>query len=130
MKKDLLILCTVILLFLGVSTSKAQDDCCGLGSIFSSVLQSGIFGGYGFQQYSAEGWNDYVSTNLESQTVQFDDFGFAHGWLVGANLIQLREDDFLIGLKFYYQSVTENQEATGTYLGETATQELDLKINT
>jgi hypothetical protein len=130
MKKDLLILCTVILIFLGGSTTKAQDDCCGLGSIFSSVLQSGIFGGYGFQQYSAEGWNDYVSTYLESQNVSYNDFSFAHGWLVGANLIQLREDDFLIGLKFYYQSVTENQGATGTYLGEDATQELDLKINT
>jgi hypothetical protein len=33
-------------------------------------------------------------------------------------------------MKFYYQSVTENQEATGTYQGEDATQELDLKINT
>jgi len=81
MKKDLLILCTVILIFPGGSTTKAQDDCCGLGSIFSSVLQSGIFGGYGFQQYSAEGWNDYVSTNLESQTVQYDDFGLLMvGW--------------------------------------------------
>ena len=94
MKKDSLILCAVILIFLGISTSKAQDDCCGLGSIFSSVLQSGIFGGYGFQQYSAEGWNDYVSTYLESQNVSYDDFGFAHGWLVGANLIQLREENF------------------------------------
>lgn len=107
----------------------AQDDCCGMGSIFSSLLQSGIFGGYGFQQYSAKGWNDYVSENLESENVSFEDFGFTHGWLVGANLIQLRHDDLMIGLKFYFQSLTETKEAEGFYNGNEATQELEVKIN-
>jgi len=114
-----------LLLFAGKLS--AQNDCCGMGSIFSSIMQSGIFGGYGIQQYSAEGWNDYISSSGLSEN--FSDYGSAHGWLVGANLIGIRQKDFLVALKFYYQSVSEKQDADGTYLGEPATQELDLTIN-
>jgi hypothetical protein len=106
----------------------AQDDCCGMGSIFSSLLQSGIFGGYGVQQYGAAGWNDIIQSTPELAE-NFSDFGFAHGWMIGANIIQLRHNDFIMGFKFYYQSFTENQATSGTFQGEDANQELDLKIN-
>lgn len=118
----------VVVTIISQSSLKAQDDCCGMGSIFSSLLQSGIFGGYGIQQYSAAGWNDIIQ-NTPGLAENFKDFGFAHGWMVGANIIQIRHENLLVGLKFYFQSFTENQEATGTYEGEEAKQELDLKLN-
>ena len=90
------------------SDSKAQDDCCGIGSIFSSLIQSGIFGGYGVQMYGAEGLNE-VTINIEG----IEDFGTAMGWRVGANIIQLQHQQLMVGLKFYYQEMREKQDLTG-----------------
>ena len=104
------------------SDSNAQDDCCGVGSIFSSLIQSGIFGGYGIQMYSAEGLNAELPEG-------FEDYGTAMGWRVGANIIQLQHEQLMMGLKFYFQSSTETQEVTGTYNGEPATQELKLILS-
>lgn len=120
-----LALSSVILLLLGAIPSKAQNDCCGMGNIFSSLLSSGIFGGYGFQQYSAKGLNGLISDNPVLDE-NFKDFGFAHGWRAGANVIGLRQDDLLATLKIYYQSVKEVQEAGS---GD-ETQKLELGINT
>ena len=90
------------------SDSKAQDDCCGIGSIFSSLIQSGIFGGYGVQMYGAEGLNEVLPSE-----VGFNDYGTAMGWRVGANIIQLQHQQLMMGLKFYFQSMTETQDVTG-----------------
>lgn len=119
--RTLLFSCIIIL---NSSPILAQDDCCGMGSIFSSLLQSGIFGGYGFQQYSAEGLNGLTSAN-PILAENFKDFGFAHGWRAGANIIGIRRDDLLATFKVYYQSVKELQEA-GT--GD-ETQDLELELN-
>ena len=40
----------------------------------------------------------------------FKDYGQAWGWRLGANVIQVRQANTLIGLKFYYQSLTEKQD--------------------
>jgi len=96
--------------------SRAQDDCCGVGSIFSSLLQSGIFGGYGIQTYDAKGLNKVLPSEGG-----FKDYGTALGWRVGANIIQIRREQLLMGLKFYYQQMTENQNITDHEL------KLDLK---
>jgi hypothetical protein len=123
--KKFVLLCTGILIILFTIHIKAQDDCCGMGSIFSSILGSGVFGGYGFQQYSAEGLNGLITANpiLDEN---FDDFGFAHGWRAGANIIGIRQDDLLATFKVYYQSVKEIQEAGS---GD-ETQKLELQMNT
>ena len=97
-----------ILLISYTPDSKAQDDCCGVGSIFSSLMQSGIFGGYGIQMYGAEGLNEVLPSE-----VGFKDYGTAMGWRVGANIIQLQREQLLIGLKFYYQAMKEKQDVTG-----------------
>ena len=103
-------------LFFGTfaTESRAQDDCCGVGSIFSSLLQSGIFGGYGVQMYSAQGLNEELPEG-------FEEYGTALGWRVGANIIQIRREQLLIGLKFYYQQMTEKKDEAGQEI------KLDLK---
>lgn len=88
------------------SSLKAQDDCCGTGSIFSSLLQSGIFGGYGVQMYDAKGLNEVLPSE------GFKDYGTSWGWRAGANIIQLQREDLMMGLKFYYQQMTEKQNIT------------------
>ena len=92
------------------SDSNAQDDCCGIGSIFSSLIQSGIFGGYGIQQFSAEGLN---KSELLLSNKDFKDYGTAMGWRVGANIIQFQHEQLMMGLKFYYQEMREKQDLTG-----------------
>lgn len=124
MKKLFTIFFAVIIFFTYSNSLKAQNDCCGLGSIFQSMVQSGIFGGYGLQQYSAKGLNEVLPQN-----VGFNDFGTAWGWRAGANILGFRQNDILVALKFYYQSATEKQERTGDDNGDPFTQEIKFDIN-
>ena len=128
MSRAVSVLILVSFLIISSFPVKAQDDCCGIGTIFSSLVQSGIYGGYGMQQYSAEGLNDVIHST-PGLDENFKDFGTARGWRVGANLVGFRQKEFLVALKFYYQSVRESQEASGTYNGEDAIQKLTLDIN-
>ena len=123
-----ILLIPIVFLFFSFNVF-AQDDCCGFGSVFGSLLQSGIFGGYGIQQYSPKGLNDFLADYNTETGLDFNDFGTAFGWRVGANIIQLRHDDWLIGVKLYFQSVTEAQDQDGTYQGEDATQEFEMEID-
>ena len=121
MKNIFTISCLALALMFNFSSQVySQNDCCGLGSVFSSLIQSGIFGGYGMQQYSAKGLNEALPKD-----VGFKDYGTAWGWRIGANLIQLRQRDMMIGLKFYYQSVTETQDRAE----QDFTQEISLNIS-
>ena len=107
MKKTIqLFIIVFIFSFTYQSSLRAQDDCCGMGSIFSSLLQSGIFGGYGVQMYDAKGLNEVLPEG------DFKDYGTSWGWRVGANIIQLQQKDLMMGLKFYYQQTTEKQSIT------------------
>lgn len=112
----------------------AQDDCCGIGSLFGSLLRSGISGGYGIQQYSAEGWNNYISVynqnRVSTLTKQMDDFGSAKGFRIGANLLQIQTDQVLVGFKFFFQRMTEENEATADISAGTARREYELNMNT
>jgi len=126
--KLVIVLFISVLSFSSSTLLKAQSDCCGLGSLFQNMVQSGVFGGYGMQQYSAKGLNDVIK-NTPGLEENFSDFGTAYGWRVGANLFGFRSNDVLVALKFYYQSMTEKQERTGVDNGESFTQELKLNIN-
>ena len=128
MKKIFTFLLAIMIFFTFSVSLKAQDQCCGLGSIFQSMVQSGIFGGYGIQQFSAEGLN-YLIHETEGLEQNFNDFGTAYGWRVGANILGFRSKDLMTSLKFYYQSMRERQEANGTFEGEQATQQLTVDIN-
>ena len=126
---------TVLFLFLFLSQSffiktNAQDDCCGMGSIVSTLLYSGIHGGYGFQQFSAEGFNHYIDVYNQNRTAtltkKMDEFGFAKGFKFGANLFQFLVDDWLIGMKLSYHILKEEHEATATISGATARRQYEL----
>lgn len=94
---------------------KAQSACCGLDFLGGMLLESGVSGGYGVQQFSAAGFNEYIrvyNDNRPALTKKMDEFGFAHGWRVGANLLQLQDDHMLYGLNFFYSQLQEKHEAT------------------
>lgn len=107
----------VFVLFLSSSLIKAQSACCGLDIVGGMLLESGIYGGYGIQQFSATGFNDYIKVYNENRpalTDKMDEFGFSHGWKVGANILQFQDDDMLYGLNFFYQQTQEKHEATAS----------------
>lgn len=116
MKKSSMVLVVLILLTCS-SFIKAQSACCGLDILGGMLLESGVTGGYGFQQYQATGFNDYIKVynqNRPALTKQMDEFGFSHGWKVGANLFQGQIDNSLIGVNVFYQQTKELHEATAT----------------
>ncbi|NWF50428.1 MAG: hypothetical protein HXY49_07785 [Ignavibacteriaceae bacterium] len=135
MKKNLtaFVLTFVLVSFCAKDVS-SQNDCCGVGSLFSYLVRSGISGGYGIQQFDAEGLNNYISVynqkRVSTLTKKMDDFGLATGFRVGANLFQVQYDDILFGLKLSYQWMKQENEATATISGATAKREYELKINT
>jgi hypothetical protein len=124
MNKLFTLLFVIVLTVSSSNTLKAQSDCCGLGSIFQSLVQSGIYGGYGIQLYSAQGLNDVLPADAG-----FKDFKTTFGWRVGANILGFRHENILFAMKFHYQSMTEKQDRTGEDNGGSFTQELDLKLN-
>jgi hypothetical protein len=116
MKNFSVVLFTFVL-FLNSSFIKAQSACCGLDMIGGMLLESGIYGGYVAQQFSAAGFNEYIkvyNNNRPTLNKKMDEFGFAHGWRVGANLLNVQDDNMLYGLNFFYQQLQEKHEATAT----------------
>lgn len=116
--KKLFIVLFVSVIFLGSSNLMAQGSaCCGLDYMAGFLLESGVYGGYGIQQFSAKGFNDYIKVyndNRPALTKKMDDFGFSHGWRAGANVLQFQDDDMLYGLNIFYQQTQEKHEATAT----------------
>jgi len=131
MKKSIAILFIFILVSISLTKTYAQDDCFGLGSIFSSILYSGIHGGYGFQQFSAEGFNNSNKAFNEDPSRNFsekmDEFGTAAGFKFGINLFQFLVDDWIIGMKLSYHILKEQHESTENLAaGGTAITEYEL----
>ncbi|HRN25613.1 MAG: hypothetical protein IT276_08875 [Ignavibacteriaceae bacterium] len=108
----------VLFMFVNSSSSLfAQSACCGLDYLAGVLLQSGVSFGYGAQQFSAAGLNDYIkvyNNKRPALTKKMDDFGFAHGWRAGVNLIQLQDDRMFYGLSVFYQQIKEKHEAAAT----------------
>lgn len=114
MKKASIIL-VVFLVLINFSFVNAQSACCGLDVMAGMLLESGVYGGYGVQQFSAAGLNDYIKHYNEkrpSLLKKMDEFGFAHGWRIGANILQFQQKKMLYGLNVFYQQTQEKHEAS------------------
>jgi len=114
------------------SSAYSQDDCLGMGSV-SRFMFGGLNAGYGFQQFSAEGLNHYISVynlNRPNLTQKMDEFGNAKGFWFGLSPFKIAIINWAVGLKFSYSILNETNEAVGTVSGETATREYELKLKT
>lgn len=131
MKKTLVTFSLFSALFFNTNISYAQ--CCGVDYIFAMMVQSGISGGYGIQYYDPAGLNNYI--NLYNQKfastlkTKMDNFGTATGFKLGANLVQIQQDNILIGLRVAYHQMNEKNSATAELTtGGTAKREFDLTL--
>ncbi|MEO8232361.1 MAG: hypothetical protein ABI638_08755 [Ignavibacteriota bacterium] len=131
--KKLSTVLVVSLIFISSSSSLfAQSACCGLDYLAGVLLQSGVSFGYGAQQFSATGLNDYIKVYNDKRptlTKKMDDFGFSYGWRAGVNLIQLEDDNMFYGLSVFYQQTKEKHDAATTLLNNIpAKREYDLTL--
>jgi hypothetical protein len=116
-------------LFLTAPKIDAQE-CCGMEYCVGFVLYSGVNGGYGVQQYSATGFNDYIKyynkKRTSTLTKQMDEFGFAKGFTIGGKFFQYEADRILFSMKFIYNAMDELHYATAS----TGKREYELKLTT
>lgn len=113
-------------------TKTNAQDCFGLGSIVKQILFGGLHGGYGFQEYSAKGFNNYIKVFNEDPSKNFsqkmDEFGFAKGFKFGLNLFQFLMDDWIIGMKLSYHILQENHESVQSITNGILRNEFELTL--
>jgi hypothetical protein len=75
----------------------------------------GGFGGYSYQNYKADGLNNYVAeynkTNQDSLSAPMSNFGSAAGYRVGINFFRAHFTGFILTSKGFYQSLIESKDA-------------------
>jgi len=103
LKKILTILIFTVILF----SAKSQGQSFGFGCLGLS----GVFGGYSYQFYKAEGLNKYINTQARgSQTSKSNiEYKRGEGFIVGANVLKAQFKSVFIGLKGFYQFSRETK---------------------
>lgn len=113
MKKFFILIGLVVIL---QSSSRAQM-CCGFETCFSLMGQFGISAGYGFQGYSADGFNAYIEHYNKKRTAtltkQMGEFGGAQVFWFGGKLFQyyITESQMLVNSRVFMQFTTEKEFA-------------------
>lgn len=129
MRKVLLLLFFIIVPILNL---KAQDECCGLGSIMGMLVQTGVSGGYGIQNFNAEGLNHYIDVynqNTPGLQSKMNSFGDAKGYKVGLNIVQFLVNKWVIGLRFHYQWIKEKNSSEALVDNGKAKREYELSLS-
>lgn len=106
----------ILVLYFSVNENiKAQS--CGFGCLGLS----GVYGGYTFQEFKADGINSFVSTS--------DNFEFnkGEGFRIGTNLFRAQFDDYFITAKGFFQFI--NEEYKTSDLLNSVGEEYQLKHN-
>lgn len=106
----MLIRVLIIICFCQLSTAVTYAQSFGFGCL-------GFVGGYGgfsYQQYKPEGFNDFIkyfNESRDSLISPMENFGKAQGFRVGLNFFRGKVENFVLTAKGYYQSLTEKHEA-------------------
>lgn len=112
----------IIVLSASFSTLTAQSfgfGCLGL---------VGGFGGYSYQQYRADGFNEYIddfNSNLPDSVNKMSHFREAMGYRVGINLFRGNLQGFILTIKGFYQNVSNKKTITN---GEFSNTSFELKF--
>lgn len=115
--KKFIILIGLFVLF--QSPARAQM-CCGFETCFSLMGQFGISAGYGYQGYSADGFNAYIKHYNQKRTAtltkQMGEFGGAQAFWFGGKLFQyyISESQVLFNSRVFLQLTHEKEFATSS----------------
>ncbi len=75
---------------------------------FGCLGLSGVFGGYSYQFYKADGLNDYINS-IATSTGHNVNFNKGEGFIIGANIFRAQFHSVFIGLKGFYQFLEETK---------------------
>lgn len=91
----------------------------------------GGYGGFSYQQYKPEGFNDFIKNfneTSDSLISPMENFGKAQGFRVGLNFFRGKVENFVLTAKGYYQSLTEKHEALENLPAGTRSTTLKLEL--
>jgi len=110
-----------------LTVSKLHSQTFGFGCL-------GFVGGYGgftYQQYDANGLNEFIKrwNSLEFVHAEMDEFSFATGYRVGLNFFRATfENNIILTAKGYYQSLDKTNRATLGGINTTGEYSLDMDM--
>ncbi len=92
---------------------KISAQTCGFGCLGLS----GVYGGYGYQQFNADGLNNFITLQEAYSSLSLPEIKKikdAKGFRVGANLIRFDYKNFIFSLKGSYQFLESKQSVSLT----------------
>ena len=92
----------------------------------------GGYGGFSYQEYKAEGLNNYINVfndiRSDSLVSPMESFSKAQGYRVGLNFFRAKVENFVLTTKGYYQSISEKHEALEKFAAGTSSTTMKLEI--
>lgn len=113
----------VVLLFLSSFKINAQ----GFG--FGCLGLSGIYGGYTYQDYKADGLNSYINSISASGNPNDATFKRAEGIRVGANIFRAKFSSYFLTVKGFYQFLKETKNVDVITPVHSGNEEFELKLD-
>ncbi|MFH1198462.1 MAG: hypothetical protein V1720_22355, partial [bacterium] len=121
--------CKIVCLFvvLNIMTGNMLAQTCGFGCLGLS----GFYGGYSYQQFNADGLNQYLNSTLldiVNDDVEQIEFKEGRGFRFGANIFRAKFDDYFITAKGFFQFLKEEKTRSGN-LNSNLQKKLELQMN-
>jgi len=112
MLKKLNYIYIIILILTIPQIEKSQT--CG----FVCLGLSGVYAGYSFENYVADGLNQQLNNDLQSLGIYDQEFNFhsGQGFRFGLNIVRANFDSYFFSVKGYYQFLKEEQAVTALLL--------------
>jgi len=112
MLKKLNYIYIIILILTIPQIEKSQT--CGFGCLGLS----GVYAGYSFENYVADGLNQQLNNDLQSLGIYDQEFNFhsGQGFRFGLNIVRANFDSYFFSVKGYYQFLEEEQAVTALLL--------------
>lgn len=100
----------IINFFLFLTAGEFSAQTCGFGCFGLS----GFYAGYGFENYKADGLNEFIKSvngNLQASESS-PEFNTSTGFRLGANIFRAKHKNFLFTAKGYYQFLNAEKDVT------------------
>ncbi len=96
---------------------------------FGCLGLSGIYGGYTYQDYKADGLNSYINSISVNGSQNKVTFSRAEGLRVGGNIFRANFSGYFLTLKGYYQFLKETKTVDVATLAHSGNEEFELKLD-
>jgi len=113
----------IVLLFLSTLTINAQ----GFG--FGCLGLSGVYGGYTYQDYKADGLNSYINSIAANGNLNKQTFKRAEGFRVGANIFRAKFSGYFLTMKGFYQFLKETKTVDVVTSVHTGNEQFEMKLD-